>query len=323
MRCGAAPTTLETEIVNGIRARTEWRTWQTNGKGFGPGAAPPPIAREQWPPSSDTPAEETVPQVASSRLCPAILVLALERVDSSYRFLHLLDVLGVCDELRKVLPRSRGELNPDLAVLIGESANGRPSVEPKVAFLPLASVGHPHADGRLLAMGLALHKNITPKQRCHLSAGLEQIPRKEITLGRFGTWRIEPHAGSLPRTLLPETWTSYPNGATDWATVTPIVLGEEVTESTACYTKIDRTIRLACRREGLPEPCEIIVTPVSAHFGAPPADAFPCFQQQGSKQHHRHAILIFPEPVSGPILLGAGRQVGYGLCHPMAATVDG
>ena len=270
------------------------------------------------------PAEETVPHVASSRLCPAILALVLERVDSSYRFLHLLDVLEVCDELRKVLLRSRGELNPDLAVLIGEHTKGRPSVEPKVAFLPLASLGHSQADGRLLAVGLALRKNITPKQRCGLSAGLEQITREEITLGRFGTWRIEPRAArSLSQTLLPETWTSYPNGATDWATVTPIVLGEEVTESTTCYTKIDHTIRLACRRESLPEPCEIIVTPVSAHFGAPPADAFPCFQQQGTKRHHCHAILIFPEPVSGPILLGAGRHGGYGLCRPMAETVDG
>jgi CRISPR-associated protein Csb2 len=270
------------------------------------------------------PTEESVPHVASSRLCPAILPLALERVESSYRFLHLLDVLEVCDGLRKVLSRSRGDLDPDLAVLIGESAKGRPSIEPKVAFVPFASVGHPQAYGRLLAMGLALPKNTTPTQRRHLSAALERIPKEGIALGRFGTWRLEPHAeGALPHSLLPEFWTGHPNGATDWATVTPIVLGGEVTESTAFYTKTDRTIRLACRHEGLPEPCEIIVTPVSAHFGTPPADAFPCFQQQGTKRHHRHAILIFPEPVCGPILLGAGRHLGYGLCRPMAETVDG
>jgi CRISPR-associated protein Csb2 len=267
------------------------------------------------------PAEKNVPRAASSRLCPAILLLALERVDSSYRFLHLLDVREICDGLRKALSNSRGDL-PDLAVLIGESVKGRPFIEPKVAFVPLASVAHPQADGRLLAMGLALRKNTTPKQRRHLFAALERIPKEGIALGRFGTWRIGPHAArSLPKSCLSETWTGHPKGATDWATVTPVVFEEEMTEN-AC-SNMDRSIRLDCRREGLPEPCEVIVTPVSAHFGAPPADVFPCFQNQGSKRYHRHAILIFPEPVRGPVLLGAGRHDGYGLCRPMVETVEG
>ena len=30
-----------------------------------------------------------------------------------------------------------------------------------------------------------------------------------------------------------------------------------------------------------------------------------------------HAILIFSEPVVGPVLLGAGRYRGYGLCRPL------
>jgi CRISPR-associated protein Csb2 len=268
--------------------------------------------------------EEHVRHVTSSRLCPGIVAMRLERVDSSYRFLHLLDILEVCDGLRKALSRYRGNLDPAVAELLGESVKDRRLVEPKVAFLPLASVGHPQADGRLLAMGLALRKNTTPKERGHLSTALERMPKEAITLGRFGTWRIAPYAaGSLPPNLLPETWTGHPDGATDWATITPIVLDEEATESAACSSRMDRKIRLACRREGLPEPCEVIVTPVSAHFGAPPADAFPCFRQHGSKRPHRHAILIFPEPVCGPILLCAGRYGGYGLCRPMRQeTVD-
>jgi CRISPR-associated protein Csb2 len=269
-------------------------------------------------------AEEDVRHVTSSRLCPGIVAMGLERVDSSYRFLHLLHVLEVCSGLRKVFSRLRAELDPSLAELIGESANGNPPTQPKVAFVPLASVGHPQADGRLLAMGLALRKKAIPKHRRELCAAFERIPKKEIVLGRFGTWRIEPHGPrSLPKCCLPETWTAHPNGATDWATVTPIVLGEEVAESTSSYSKIEGSIRFACRHQGLPEPCEIIVTPVSAHFGAPPADAFPCFQQQAGKRPHRHAILIFPEPILGPILLGAACHCGYGFCRPMAETVDG
>lgn len=69
---------------------------------------------------------------------------------------------------------------------------------------------------------------------------------------------------------------------------------------------------------GLPQPREVIVTPVSAHLGTPPAHAFPRLRRKdGSERRHTHAILIFDEPVCGPILLCAGRYRGYGLCRPM------
>ena len=270
------------------------------------------------------PSAEQSPHVTFSCLCPDIVPFAFERVESSYRFLHLVDVLEVCEGLRKALSKSRGDVHDGLAELIGECANGKRPVEPKIAFVPLVLVGHPQADGRLLGMGLAVGKNASLKHRQSLAAVFERIPREGLNFGRLGTWRIKPYtAPGLPQSVLRETWTSHPQGATDWATVTPIVLDKDVTENAACNTKMDRMIRLACQREGVPEPCEVILTPVSGHFGSPPADAFPCLQQQGSKRPHRHAILIFAEPVRGPLLLGAGRHCGYGLCRPMAGTVDG
>jgi CRISPR-associated protein Csb2 len=269
------------------------------------------------PSPKDHPPEEPVSPVASSRLCPDIVSFVLGRVDSPFRVLRLPDILAICKELRRELSKSLENLDTGLAEMIIERASGKRPLDPKVAFLPLASIGHPHADGRLLAMGLAPRKNIPTSQRLHLSAALERIVGKRVALGQFGIWRLEPvTAGSLPPNLLPETWTGQPDGAIDWATVTPIVLDEHATDSVALC---DKMIRLACRHDGLPEPCEIIVTPVSAHFGAPPADAFPGLQLQGIKRPHRHAILIFPEPVRGPILLGAGRHDGYGFCRPMPA----
>jgi CRISPR-associated protein Csb2 len=119
--------------------------------------------------------------------------------------------------------------------------------------------------------------------------------------------------------LQPETWTSHRRGATEWATVTPIVSEQqlEATETVAQGREMDSMIRGACRRAGLPEPCEVIVTPVSTHFGTPPANAFPCLREAGGERRHSHAILIFAEPVRGPILLGAGWHCGYGLCRPV------
>jgi CRISPR-associated protein Csb2 len=63
---------------------------------------------------------------------------------------------------------------------------------------------------------------------------------------------------------------------------------------------------------------DAVVTPVSAHLGAPAAHEFPRLQRKdGSECRHTHAILIFSQPVIGPVLLGAGRYRGYGLCRPL------
>jgi CRISPR-associated protein Csb2 len=80
-------------------------------------------------------------------------------------------------------------------------------------------------------------------------------------------------------------------------------------------------IKECCVRIGLPVPREAIPTPVSAHLGTPPAHAFPRLQRKdGGLRRHAHAILIFDEPVCGPVILGAGRYRGYGVCRPMDAA---
>ena len=77
-------------------------------------------------------------------------------------------------------------------------------------------------------------------------------------------------------------------------------------------------IAAGCVRLGFPRPREVIVTPVSAHLGAPPAHAFPRLRRKdGSERRHTHSILIFKETVRGPVIIGAGRYRGYGLCRPM------
>jgi len=61
---------------------------------------------------------------------------------------------------------------------------------------------------------------------------------------------------------------------------------------------------------------------VSAHLGAPASHQFPRLaRKDGSECRHTHAILIFDRPVVGPVLLGAGRYRGYGLCRPLEAEV--
>ena len=77
-------------------------------------------------------------------------------------------------------------------------------------------------------------------------------------------------------------------------------------------------IKETCTRIGLPEPREVVITQVSAHPGVPPSFAFPRLKRKdGSERRHSHAILVFDEPVCGPVLIGAGRFRGYGLCRSL------
>ena len=56
------------------------------------------------------------------------------------------------------------------------------------------------------------------------------------------------------------------------------------------------------------------MTAVSAHLGVPPAHVFPRLaRKDGSERRHAHAILVFDEPVRGPVLIGAGRYRGHGV----------
>jgi CRISPR-associated protein Csb2 len=264
--------------------------------------------------------EKTEPKAKGSRFSPHFLPFTLERIDSSYRHLHLLNVLDVCERMREVLRKECSDLDSNLAEAVGGCAKGPRRIEPQVAFVPLASVGHPQADGRLLGMGLAVRENIMQHESRYISAALDRIRKDGFRIGKFGKWRIQPNAAGRPaENLRPDTWTSHPQGATEWATVTPISFDRHVeTEGNAAHGReLESIIRLACRHAAVPEPCEVIVTPVSTHFGAPPANAFPRFREEGSERRHSHAVLIFAEPVRGPILLGAARHCGYGLCRPM------
>jgi CRISPR-associated protein Csb2 len=82
-------------------------------------------------------------------------------------------------------------------------------------------------------------------------------------------------------------------------------------------------VRHACTRIGLPEPTGVRMAAISAHLGAPPAREFPRLKRKdGGERRHTHVIVEFEEPVVGPVLLGAGRYRGYGLCRPLHKTAE-
>ncbi len=251
---------------------------------------------------------------------PHFITFRLEREDSTYRALDLASTLAVTTRWREaILSHSNDESEHVRALLSGHDPDGRPLKAPHLAFLPLAFVGHEHADAHLLGMGLVLPAGLTREERRAALRVIAQV--RHLKLGPLGVWNVTPVTeSSPPQSLRPDIWTAHPEGATHWSTVTPVAFDRHA----KAKNKADHQRELAgmvgksCQRIGLPKPREVIITPVSAHLGTPPAHASPKLKRKdGSERRHSHAILVFDEPVRGPVLIGAGRFRGYGVCRPL------
>ncbi len=253
---------------------------------------------------------------------PHPLVLRLEPEGPVRRELDLPRTLAVVQRFREaVLSQSNGLPERIRSLLSGHEPDGAPLDQPHLAFLPLAFVRHSHADGRLLGLALVLPAEVTRDERGSALQAIIRVPY--LALGRLGSWKIVPERRSSPPwNLRPDAWTAYPQGATHWSTVTPIVFDRHPkAKDPAVYEReMATTIAEGCMRTGLPQPREVIATHVSAHAGVPPAFAFPRLRRKdGGERRHTHAIVVFDRPVCGPVLVGAGRYRGYGVCRPMMA----
>jgi CRISPR-associated protein Csb2 len=267
-------------------------------------------------------ADSEPPSAAGSVFSPHLVVFALERVDGPYRQLDLACTLALIDRWREALASHANDFSPEAqSRLTGHAPAGAPLQSAHVAFLPLAFVGHPHADGLLAGVALALPETLSGELRFEVLRVAARMAAIGLKLGRLGAWKLTPSTMARPlETLRATTWTAHPDGTTHWSTVTPIAYDHhpKAKAKAAYLSEVAAMIGAGCEHTGLPRPREVIVTPVSAHLGTPPAHAFPRLRRKdGSERRHTHAILVFDKPVRGPVIIGAGRYRGYGLCRPM------
>lgn len=282
-------------------------------------------------------------------------VIKGEHFDSELLILSKLEgrVLGAHDTLAltrrfRDAAMSSCPNQPPPAWLSGHETNGQATKQPHVAFLALPYVGGLYADGHVMGLALALPKRIPPEQRGKdlgpLLVDEGGNPREiELKLGGLGEWTLAiEDRESPPKSLRNESWI-VPSRV--WASVTPVVLDRfpktsRSEDRNAWTQEVCVTISLACERAGLPRPAEIDIDTTSWHEGTPRAfekvrrlrsarhgvrnsatlgDGFPTMQSRPGKPQRPqvHVYLRFHQPVSGPVLLGAGRFVGYGLCKPL------
>lgn len=257
---------------------------------------------------------------AGSIFSPYLIMTRLERKEGPYRQLDLACVLNITGRWREALLSHSNDLSVWVRrMLSGHDASGLPLQDAHLTFVPAAFVGNAYADGHLLGMGITLPLDVSRDERREVMKAVGRV--RELKLGRLGVWGIDPvMAMRPPLNLRAETWTAHPKGATTWATMTPIVFDQHPkSRGKAAYqAEVAAMIAQCCSRIGLPVPRDVIITPVSAHSGVPPGREFPLLQRKdGTPRRHSHAILRFDDPVCGPVILGAGRYRGYGVCRPM------
>jgi len=242
-------------------------------------------------------------------------LLIFRRVDGPR--LGVESTLVLTKALRETVMSKCG-IQPPPEWVSGHAADGSPSQLAHLAFMPLPHVGHEHADGRLLGVAVAIPRNVPADEQRHCLGKVlfhNGQPRElTIRMGRAGVWTIVLDEGDdVRKALSPQTWAPM-QGTTRWATVTPIVFDRHPKKPGDAET----TIANACRRIDLPEPVDITLCQVSPFIGVPHARRYPLLQRKtGGNLNHTHAILTFDRPVVGPVLLGAGRFRGYGMCRPL------
>ncbi len=265
--------------------------------------------------------------------------------------LPLASTLAVMQSLRGVVMSHIGSEIPDW--VSGHQANGEPLRDSRqhLACIPLPFISSEFGDGHLLGAALVFPRAVPRSERGRVLGRLfvsksgEPVEIK-LTLGRLGVWTVRKRNWTeARRALIPETWTANPGGATIWATATPLVLDrfpkyDPLTERDAWQEEVAGIVAIACERLGLPAPIDVAVGTTSWHLGSPRAtakrrplrghtnmpqataalgDGFPAYLTKGGNgaRPQLHAWLRFAEPVVGPILLCAGRFLGYGLCKPL------
>ena len=246
----------------------------------------------------------------------------------------------VAKELRNALMsgyRTIGMQDAVPAALSGHTPDGRPTNEPHLAIAPLAFLGWPHASGAVLGYALVpprdgdLFADLDFRRALHAvmrSSPTEDDPaetRPRLILDR---WKLAFEIGnrSERRSLDPAR---YVGEARIWASCTPIVLDRHLKASgnAARQEEIDGLIRQACANTGLPDPTRISAGKHSAIEGAPSAylsGGAPPWTRWGlpeslASRQLTHAVVEFSDVVHGPVILGAGRFVGLGLCRPLGA----
>ncbi len=198
-------------------------------------------------------------------------------------------------------------IGPDVPGQVsGHTEPGRPHV----AYLALPDVGHPHADGHVLGLALAVPRDMPGQDLSVVLRAL--LVDHELTEVRFaGGRRLAVGYGAGRHGLRSATWTGR-QGELEWITVTPMMLDGHTRRGRDEASEVARSLVIA----GYPEPAEVETSSSPLLAGGvwrPRPGSLPSGRPIRPMVHAR---IRFPLPVIGPVLAGSMRYLGLGLFLP-------
>lgn len=233
--------------------------------------------------------------------------------------------------LRKALIEKHGTKTLPVA-LSGHREDGSPADQPHLGFITLPFVGHPHADASVQGCAIILPRALADSERESLlrlvaawerDQAVDSDGTMELASGTLPPVRLRRVELSAKVSLRPGTWC---RPARRFVTATPIALDKNPGKLRSnqqgtghkSWLEAQRSIAVACERIGLPRPISVEISPAPLVPGAQPARSFSPWPGLPGRANRVlvHADIHFAEPVRGPVLLGAGRYFGLGLCMP-------
>ena len=227
---------------------------------------------------------------------------------------------------------------PVAPVISGHGPGDDPTSHLGVLVLP--NVTNPRSDGLVQGVALMLPAQLRDRDRASIDRALANWRNSnghyELRLpGGFAGLLAEAvfHTANPTSRGVEHGVTSrgyWARTAHTWSTVTPVVLDRHPkTKPSADFDTVTAAVAPIvadmCERSGLPRPRQINVSRAPVWPTVPVVGktsngrlAFPVFRVggDGPRKFTTHVGLVFPEPVQGPIVLGAGRYFGYGLLYP-------
>lgn len=260
---------------------------------------------------------------------------------ASGRPLPLHACLALTQSVRKAVC-SLSHLDPP-PILTGHEADDTPLARNHVAFLPLANTGYEYSRGEIHGFAIVLPKETTPGDRHRIAMTLGELLKvwsndttsgTDRSLSFDWTVRIASPDDQI-KALRPSRYISPASRC--WATTTPMVFGHFLRKLDEPRTA--KIVGQSCEAIGLTSPKYVHVSPISMARGVPPSYRFPSLSSNGKPVWVRyregkytlpkrlpggaavrmryHVALEFDRPIEGPVILGAGRHYGMGLCIPV------
>lgn len=252
--------------------------------------------------------------------------------------LPIVSAAGVSRQFRRALISHAEE--PIHEMLSGHRSDSSASESPHLMVVPLPVVSGPYPDGALIGLGLVLPRACDAAARRSVMRAIGRFeqaflepgdegggsPIMALELGQSGVLRLQRVAWGEDRrsTLEPRSWT---RPSRTWASVTPVALDKnpgdlhhmDGAKRAAAFDEAARSVVEAVRRIGLPVPVEVQVVRSCVIAGTARPLSYPRFPSDEKRPQRVlvHVRLVFAEPVKGPIVLGAGRYQGLGLCLPI------